>query len=234
MISRKNPNIVILEKVAKVLEPLIGDIVFIGGCATGMLITDPAAPKIRVTLDVDVLTEVSSIRKYHFVSERLRSLGFSEDLRPEAPICRWTLEDIVLDVMPTNPEILGFGNQWFRPAFAASEWTKLPSGKEIKILPAPYFLATKFEAYDGRGKSDFLLSRDIEDIVTVIDGRSEIVVEIQRTEKSLNLYLKNRLTFLLNSRDFRESLPGHLPPDMASQARLGVILERLNRIVKSF
>ncbi len=133
--------------------------------------------------------------------------------------------------MPTNPEILGFGNKWFRPAFTASEWTKLPSGKNIKILPAPYFLATKFEAFDGRGKTDFLLSRDIEDIITVIDGRPEIVVEIQSAEENLKLYLKERLTFLLNCREFKESLPGHLPPDMASQARLGVILERINRIV---
>ena len=230
---RDNQNIVMLEKVADLLEPLIEDIVFIGGCATGLMITDPAAPSIRVTLDVDVLTEVSSIRNYHLVSEQLRSLGFSEDLRPGAPICRWTVEDIVLDIMPTNPEILGFGNQWFMPAFAASEWIKLPSGKKIRILPAPYFLATKLEAFDGRGESDFLLSKDMEDIIAVIDGRAEITVEIQFAEKSLNIYLKNRLSILLNSRDFRDALPGHLPPDMASQDRLGIILERIGQIVEA-
>jgi hypothetical protein len=56
---RKKPNTEMIEKVAELLEPLIRDIVFIGGCTTGLLITDPAAPLFRVTLDVDVLTEVA-------------------------------------------------------------------------------------------------------------------------------------------------------------------------------
>jgi hypothetical protein len=231
MVFNNNPNIIILEKASQAIEPIINDVVFVGGCATGLLITDPAAPSIRVTLDVDVLTEVYSIRQYHVISDQLRSLGFSEDFRPNAPICRWTLKDIVLDVMPTNPEILGFGNQWFKPAFSASEWTKLPSGKDIRILPAPYFLATKFEAFDGRGENDFLLSKDIEDIIAIIDGRPEIVVEVQYAKKNLNTYLKNRLTSILDNRNFKEALPGHLPPDSASQGRLGLILDRITQII---
>lgn len=227
-----NPNMAMLEKAADFLSPLLRDIVFIGGCAAGLLITDQAAPSVRVTLDVDVLTEASSTRGYHVLSERIRSLGFSEDCRLEAPICRWTMENFVLDILPTNSKILGFGNRWFKPAFLAAEWISIPSGKSIKILPAPYFLATKFEAFDGRGEGDFLLSRDKEDIVALIDGRDEIVVEIQLAETNLNQYLKNRLSLLLNNRHFKEALPGHLPPDMAGQARLGVVMERIRRIVE--
>lgn len=34
-----NPNLAILELVAKALGPVCGDVVFVGGCATGLLLT---------------------------------------------------------------------------------------------------------------------------------------------------------------------------------------------------
>jgi hypothetical protein len=222
-----------LEDAALLLGPLKDEMVFIGGCATSLLITDPAANPIRATIDVDVLVEVSSLVTYHALSEKLRSQGFREDTRPEAPICRWTQKRTVLDVMPTTSDILGFGNQWYSPAFAASNLVNLPSGIEIRILPAPYFLATKFEAFDGRGEGDYLLSKDMEDIISVLDGRPEIIEEVRRTETSLNHYLNDRLARLLKNRKFNEALPGYLPSDPANQARAGLIISRMKKIIKN-
>ena len=69
----------ILELAVNALGALANDMVFIGGCATGLLITDLAAPVIRATKDVDVITEVASLMEYHRLSEQLRGLGFKED-----------------------------------------------------------------------------------------------------------------------------------------------------------
>lgn len=121
-----NPNIEILEIAAARLGALTEEMVFLGGCATGLLITDPLASPIRATTDVDVICEAASLIDYQRLSKRLRALGFREDHSPDAPICRWRAEGIVLDVMPTHPEILGFGNPWYQPAFAAAgrKWLK--------------------------------------------------------------------------------------------------------------
>ena len=232
MATGKPPNIEIIEEAAASLGPLINEMVFTGGCATGLLITDPAAPPVRTTIDVDMLVEISSLASYYNLSEKLRSRGFIEDTSPEAPICRWKRKKLFLDVMPTNPNILGFGNQWYAPAFAASKLIQLSPGTKIWILPAPYFLATKFEAFDGRGQNDYFISRDMEDIVTVLDGRSEIVEEVKNTEKHLNSFLIKRLADLLENHDFLESLPGHLPPDSASQARADLIVERMKNMIE--
>ena len=233
MINNKHPNIKVLEKAVQRLGALADEMVFIGGCATGLLITDRGAPAIRTTIDVDVLVEVSSLGGYYSLAEKLRKLGFSEDMRPEAPICRWIANELVLDVMPTDSEILGFGNQWYSPAFHAATRVSLPSGAPIRILPAPYFVATKFEAFKGRGDEDYLTSRDMEDIISVFDGRVEVVDDIQQTDRSLNTYLKEQIGVLLNNRYFLEALPGHLPPDPVSQERLELILERMRQIVKN-
>lgn len=231
-----NPNIQILEAAVERLKILTEEMVFVGGCATGLLLTNPAASPVRATIDVDVLVEVSTLVEYHWLSEQLRQLEFVEDTSEDAPICRWKTPEVILDVMPTDPKILGFGNRWFTLAYKASEWTTLPSGKRIRLLPAPYFLATKFEAFDYRGENDYLMSRDMEDIVTVLDGRSEIVFEVQQAGEELKDYLVVRCSMLLKERDFLDALPGHLLPDAASQDRSALIIDRLKTIagIRSF
>lgn len=64
MRREQNPNLRILELAVKRLESLADDMVFLGGCATGLLLTDVAAPPIRITQDVDVITEVASLGDY--------------------------------------------------------------------------------------------------------------------------------------------------------------------------
>ena len=67
----------------------------------------------KISVDVDVIVEVATLAQYHLLSDQLRQLGFIEDASAGAPICRWKADDVILDVMPTDPKILGFGNQWF-------------------------------------------------------------------------------------------------------------------------
>ena len=137
MPMRRNPNLELLEDAVEQLGTIVDEVVFLGGCATGLLLTDPAAPPLRITRDVDVMVEVATLSRYHKFAEKLREQGFVEDRSPEAPICRWQTEKVILDVMPTNPELLGFGNIWFERAFHAARHLKLPSGAKIRVLPAP-------------------------------------------------------------------------------------------------
>ena len=99
------------------------------------------------------------------------------------------------------------------------------------MLPSPYFLATKIEAFHHRGSGDFLLSRDIEDLVAVLDGRPNIVKEVQAASQDLIRYLADQLLDWINKQAFMDALPGLLPPDAASQARLIIIIERMEAIV---
>lgn len=228
-----NPNLEIMEVAAARLGELVNELVFLGGCATGLLLTDPLAPPIRATKDVDVISELASLVEYHRLSARLRKLGFSEDQSEGAPICRWRGGGILLDVMPTHPEILGFGNDWYQPAFAAAEWKALPSGKKIRIVSAPYFLATKLAAFDGRGQGDYMLSHDMEDIVAVLDGRPEIADEVLHCDPGLKAHLQASLAKFLKDDRFVEALPGHMPGDPGSQARVAIIVQRLKAIAGS-
>lgn len=231
MHRRTNPNLDILELTVERLGQLVDKMVFLGGCATGLLLTDPAAPPIRFTQDVDVITEVTHLTDYYLLSDQLRAKGFQEDTSEDAPICRWKAPTgIILDVMPTNPDLLGFGSIWYQPALETAELMELPSGNRIRMISAPYFLACKFAAFDSRGEDDYLMSHDMEDIVAVLDGRSEIIEEIRNADDEIRSHLADRFQSLAHNNIFLEALPGHLPGDPGSQKRIPIIIDRITAI----
>lgn len=169
-----------LETAAADLGQLVPDVAFLGGAAIALWISDPAAPPIRPTRDVDVIVEVGTTVEYYALGERLREQGFEED--PDArQLCAWKHRDsdLALDVMPTEAEILGFSNRWYAEALASAVERELPSGAVIRAVTAPYLVATKIEAFRGRGNGDYLASRDFGDLIALIDGRPELIEEIE-------------------------------------------------------
>jgi hypothetical protein len=156
-------------------------------------------------------------------------LGFRNSQEKNAPVCRWVNENLILDLMPTDPSILGFSNRWYRPALEHAETIRVEQ-YEIRVITALYFLATKLEAFHGRGKNDCRSSHDLEDILTVIDGRAEITKEVSAVEPGLRQYLRSEFQSLLETRNFLDALPGHLLPDAASQQRAGLVIERIRQL----
>ena len=228
-----DPNLVLLTHAVAQLGPLVDRVVFLGGCATALLLTDPAAPEVRPTQDVDVIAEVGSLTDYYRLAESLRAAGFVEDQSPGAPLCRWRTPEVILDVMPTDEHVFGFGNRWYRPALANAQLIDLPTGQRIRVVTAPYFLATKLEAFAGRGGDDYLSSPDLEDIVTLVDGRAELVGEVAQADADLRQFLARRLSTLLATPPFLEALSAHLPPDAASQARVPILLDRIRLMARA-
>jgi hypothetical protein len=223
----RDTNRHLLISAARLLRPLLEELVFVGGCVTGLLITDEAAPGVRATIDVDAIAEITSYREYVQFAERLREVGFAEDTSEGAPLCRWRSGKVILDVMPLDQEILGFSNRWYREAMHAAGVRMLEPSLQIRSVTAPFFLATKLEAFKGRGGRDYFTSHDLEDVLSVIDGRPELLDEVRATSDDLRAYLALEFNSLLQDSRFTDALPGHLPPDAASQSRIPMLLIRI-------
>ena len=225
-----NRNLELLAGAARLLRPLLDDLVFVGGCATALLITDAAAAEVRPTYDVDSIAEIDSYAEYSVFSERLRQSGFVEDQSEGSPVCRWAHGQIHLDVMPTDERILGFSNRWYKPAMKYSQRVELEKDLTIRVVTAPFFLGTKLEAFKGRGRNDYLASSDLEDLIAVIDGRPSLLDEMRRSPGELRASVKAEISALIGQQDFIDALPGFLLPDATSQARLGFLLKILREI----
>ena len=229
--NANDPNVALLEVVAEHLgDDLREQLVFVGGAVAGLLISDPAQPDIRPTEDVDLICQAVVLTDYHRVETLLRARGFVPDMRPAAPICRWQVAAVVVDVMPTLEEILGFANRWYPLALESAVPVALPSGRTVRLIAAPLFVATKLEAFAGRGQGDFLFSHDMGDLLAVIDGRESLLDECRSSPPELRAYLSERFAGLLTQRAFTDALPGHFSGDAASQERLPDLVAKLHKM----
>lgn len=223
-----NPNIHILSLAAHELGDLADEVVFVGGATVGLYITDNAVPEIRSTLDVDCVVEVSGKTNFYQTQERLGLKGFSEAIN--GPICRWEKGDLILDVMPTDKNILGFSNQWYSEGVSNSIKTILPSKQEISIFSVAYFLASKIEAFKGRGNNDYIMSNELEDIIVILDGNENIVEHISDSQPSVKESLKNEFGKLLKTSDFLEFLEGHISDRQNTHSRAQIVINRIRKI----
>ncbi len=221
-------NRALLVAVIDEIGDLRNDVVFCGGAIAGLLVTNTAGDPIRETDDVDCIVEIgSSVLSYQEIEARLHALGWQPgSMTVEGdPLCRFRKKQLVFDVMPTQPEVLGFAAEWAREAIKHSVPRVIENGS-IKIVAAPYFLAMKLEAFNGRGKNDYYGSHDLEDLVTVVEGRREIIDDVRNAAASVQRFLSKQLTAKW-SRLVSESIPSAMRGD---PARCALVEQRLSAI----
>ena len=222
-----DPNLDLLLAMARALGPLRERLVFVGGCATGLLVSNPAAADVRATEDVDAIVEVQTLAGYHALRPQLTARGFKQTMEDNTPPFRWFWQSLQLDLVPLDAKVLGFANRWYSPGFAAAVERELAPRVSLRHLTAPYFLATKFEAFNDRGGNDVYLSHDLEDILTVVDGRAEVVAELADAPAPVRAHVVAQVRMLLHHASFLNALPGLI----SQQARVGIVVERLQQIV---
>lgn len=149
-----------------------------------------------------------------------------------APICRLHLApDLTLDVMPQDPSVLGFSNRWYTEGARAAQQYKLPSGHLVKALSPLYFVATKLEAFRGRGGGDYLTSHDLEDVIAVLVAHPALLDELRHLTDEAGRYVREELRRLARDEDFITALPGCLPPDAESQTLAMPLINALRGLV---
>jgi predicted nucleotidyltransferase len=222
-----DPNVQRVERVAAALGELLDQLVLVGGCAASLLIDRATASPPRVTFDVDLIAEVAGLRGYNVLEKAIALRGFSRDRSADAPICRWTLGPVKVDLMPTDEAVLGFSNPWYLEAMRSATLCILPSGLALQLISAPAFIATKFAAFDSRGRGDMAASHDFEDIINIVEGRSTLVAEIRAASRPLRDHVVQRIAAIVADEAFRNALPGLVTADDLHAERVKIVLARL-------
>jgi len=201
-------NLARVQRVARKLDALRDDVVFVGGAVAEFYVTRPVSEKVRATDDTDVVSCVETYAEYHErLGERLRRLGFRQVAGD--PGYRWRDDEDVLDVL-TAAEVHGFTNRWYADGIRAARPYELPSGLSIRMLSSVYYLATKIEAHLDRGGGDPYASRDFEDIVYTIANRPQIFAEIADEGDEVGAWVVGRLGELFPSTRAAEYLTANL------------------------
>lgn len=189
MASNADHNYELISYVADGLgDEFLAECAFVGGCTTAMLVSDSAVlDDIRFTDDVDLVIELAGISAWERLTVRLAAKGFKITGEDDVN-CRFRFNDVIVDVMPSDPAILGYANRWYVEGLSQAVQFALPSGRAIRIFKPTYFLATKIEAFSGRGNGD-PYHKDVEDIIILIDGRPELLEEVRKASDELKQYI---------------------------------------------
>ena len=208
-----------LRAVVSALGPLANDLVFTGGLVVQEYLTIPAVGAARVTRDADAICQAGTYSEYRQFGERLRELGFTQSASTNTPPYRWRIRDLVLDVMPLDETVLRFTNRWYASGVQHAIAIQPEDDLALRILDAPHFLASKLEAYMGRGHGDPYSSHDLEDVVTVLAGRPELVDELDAAPTSVGLWVGEALAEIFPPDRRVEYISAHLestaPPGLA-------------------
>lgn len=208
-------------------------VVFVGGCTVHLYLDEQQGRvDIRPTEDVDVIVEVYKLIDWYQIEEEIRALGFAQSMSDDDPVCRYRKGDVIIDFMPTDENVLGFSNRWYKQAISSFSIMPLAENLSIKYVSIGYFVLTKFEAYRGRGGGDILASHDIEDVLTVFAGRSSIERELMDLPDDEKTAIRSHLETLIVHPDFNYAVTGCFPSDRATgqlvQARIKNTLKFLS------
>lgn len=220
-------NIGVVEEVALALADLKDQMVFVGGAVVSLYANDPVADEIRPTSDIDMTINLVNFSNWAVLQEKLATLKIYPDPFGHS-ICSYRYKDIPLDIIPANDSHIGESNRWYSYGFE-NLWQVNANKVAIKILPAPCYLAAKFDAFNDRGK-DYRTSHDFEDIIYVIDNRIEVVDEIYISHSDVKLFLQNEFKKAIQSGFWEDILISHIHPLLVEE-RGPLLTEKINQIL---
>jgi predicted nucleotidyltransferase len=223
-------NIGVIKKIATALQNLNERFVYVGGAVVSLYVNDPQADDVRPTKDIDISLEIASLAELEQLREELLKKGFKQS-HEDNVICRFRYDDIKVDVMSTKAIGWAPANVWFAPGFKHLQKVQLDK-QSINILPLSYFLATKFEAFHGRGEKEPRMSHDLEDVIYIMDNRTDLVEVIKRSPDDVRNYLIKEFTSILNSAVLREAIQGNLYYE-TQDIRFKKLITKLEEIVKA-
>jgi hypothetical protein len=222
-------NITRIKAVYNALGGLRDKVVFVGGAVVS-LYADRHGTESRPTDDIDIVVELLDYSGYAALEEKLRSIGFTNDQESNI-ICRYRIGNTIVDVMPTRGEILNFSNQWYPEGFKNAVDFEIDENHIVKIFSAPYFLASKLDAFNDRGNNDGRTSSDFEDIISVLEKRGGIWKEINSSPTDVNDFIKNEFKKLLENIFLTEWIDSNI--DFTSPPSTTYIVSEMKKIVTS-
>lgn len=226
--NEKHVSIETIITVAKALEEINKKVVYVGGAAISLYVTESFRDSIRPTEDIDIVLEIASLSDLENLRIALSEKGIKQSYEDDV-VCRFRYKKIKIDVMATKEIAWAPANRWFEKGFQNLEKLKIDE-TTIQILSLPYFLATKFEAFNNRGKTDPRTSKDFEDIVFLLNNAKDLKDKINHTDKEVYHFLQKSFKSILENRSELEALRAHLSFENEDE-RFDIVIARLKSIV---
>ena len=102
-------------------------------------------------------------------------------------------------------------------------------GHLIKVVTAPFFVALKLEAFEDRGKGDFIMSTDFEDVICLFNGRQSVVDEIM-AEPIVREGIAEKFSRYVQNADVEDAVLGFVQTESDPEDRFRAIMSDFRRL----
>lgn len=186
------PQLENLRTVAAVLREIPQRFVFAGASILPLFLDTDFHGEVRRTEDTDVVVPVLHYSEWSRLRDALIACGFREraDDRAARQILFW-LDGLAVDFIPARMKEFGTENHWLSIGYDIAEFDDTVSEHGILRLSVAGWLAAKIAAFNQRGRADVFMSRDLEDIVTLLIGRSSLPDDVNDAPLEINQFIKS-------------------------------------------
>lgn len=220
-----------LDTVARELSFLEPGPVFVGGATVGLFVDALGRSQLRPTLDVAcIVPGIASRAAWWKLEEDLRARKWHPD--PDGPLCRYTSPSgETVDVMPMDPSILGFADRWYAELVPRAETIVLPSGRAIRVPTPAHLFVCKLEAWRDRGRADPMMSKDLEDVMALLDGCRDLERSVTTSRPHVREAVREGVGGIVADPRVLEVAIGQLPRGGDAEAQRRRVLGLMARLV---
>lgn len=212
-----------MERLSSELGDLVDEVTVVGGTSPALYEMNETVSA-RPTTDIDLSVQTTSPASWHRFVGELEDRGFRYPVGE--PMCCYQKGELVVDVMPTDTQQLGFGNRWY--AEAVQRRIKAHVGG-VHVVSPIYFIATKLDAFSSRGAQEPITSHDLEDIFVVLRGIPTLLDEIASGNDPVHSEVRRQLGDVAAAEDALDTIRGLLEGDAATQASAPALLARVRQ-----
>jgi predicted nucleotidyltransferase len=203
------------------------DFVLVGGVCPALY---PLLPTVSLnfTEDIDIVIRASTLAAWHRFKGELEARAFRYPSDPPGqPVCRLEKGELQLDLLTTG-DYLGFTNRFYEDVFRTRTLVSA-EGISLYVASPVGFVATKLEAYFGRGLGEPQPSKDLEDVLVVLRGLPSVLDELSRGDDPLAVGAHALLLRVveLHGADLVAVVQRHIESDVATQESAPVLAARI-------
>ena len=184
------------------------------------------ASQARATLDVDCIVPAATLSEYDEIQAKLDELGIWPVLDEDAPLCRRRAGNLTLDVLPRDVTLIGMRGGFLATGYDRAIAVDLPDGTRIHTLRPADLMAAKVEAWNDRGRGDWMASADLEDLLSLVEGMPDFGEVTQDSDLAVRRCLAQWAADMLAHPDLDALLDGNVVGTQRP-ARIARLLGRL-------
>jgi hypothetical protein len=222
----EKPELILFKNTVRRMQPLLGELVFAGGCATAVFCSDPDFERAHPAQWLDVISNHKGEVGYINLAVKLKEIGLREELGSAG---RWKLGTLGVNVWNTESGLSAVPSRFTRDAFATPKIMAIIPEAKVRMAHPALMLAFRLEQIAQLSGDALLRSDAMNDASALLASRGELHFDLKLAATPIKVFVQKTLATLKPKSDFNQALRHYLGDH---EARVAKAMQQINDLVR--